>query len=138
MKHNKVGMAVRNVTKAKLGSLTFQVNPTTMTNTGGGEWTEIKSPGMAKPIQQYVGGKSNTITMDVYVNEWLLGMYKNAETFIRQIRVYRDSKVPAYFVRGSVATLVVVTDCSDVISSFNPDLSYREATISVTLTEFTR
>lgn len=130
---NQIG-GERKIVKGRLGDVEFQVNPTTIELGGGKNWSEIAIPGSEVPLMQLGSGKSNTFSFELYINEWMFGKKINANKFVEEIYRCRGSRKPVKFVMGHLVKNVIVNEINITVNSFNPDLSFREVTMTVTLT----
>lgn len=131
---SNLDFSARKVTKARLGSLVFQVNPTTMSFGGGAEWVEVKSAGLFHPIHQLGSMKSGTVSFEIYLNEGMTTKAVNAQKFVDTITAMSVSGKSYLLVLGSnPAKTVVIGDCTVQGEAFNSDLTIREARINVVL-----
>jgi hypothetical protein len=134
---NSIGTGMRQITKGRLGDLTFQVNPTVISGGGGGySWADITSPGMLKPIKVRGAGIAKTWSFELYVNEWMFDRKINVQDFIDKLDAMKDQGDPVDLVIGAKVYHVVIIDAPVTSQAFNPDLSVREATIAIQLSEF--
>lgn len=129
-------MPVRNdrITRGKLGDIEFQLNPTEIVHDDGAVWSEINSPGMARPITNYSYGRAGTYQFELYFNK---KYYRSVDipAVLTKIKQYRTSKSTVLFTYMGTTTKVVVLDCSIRIMSMNKNLVPTEVTISMTLKE---
>lgn len=130
---NKMGHE-RKITKGKLDNLTFQVNPTTMKFKGGAKWINVDSPSRYSPFWQAGCDLPEVITFDLYFNEWILGKKVNGEQFVAELERMRNQHFAVKFIWGKRVYDVLVTNYEMEAESFNPDLTIREATVSLELT----
>lgn len=130
---NQIG-GKRKVVKGRLGNAQFQVNPTTISYGGGMNWTEVPSAGMSVPLMQLGCGMSNTFSFELYINEWMFDYKVNAQEFVNEIFRCRGSQRPVKFIIGKMVKDVIVNSCEITAQSFNPDMTFREVTMSITLT----
>lgn len=123
---------MRKVVKGKLGDLTFQLNPTTMSYDAGGVWAQINSPGMTNPISSYSYGKPKIFNFELWINKRHEAPVNVAEVF-EKLNKYRNSKEPVIFAYGSFVCKVIVTECPFNIEAWNKNLSITEMKIPITL-----
>lgn len=120
------------VTKAKLGDITFQLNPTTITHDGGSVWSEVNSPGMSQPIQVYSYGKAETYNFEMYIYT----RHKesvDAEYIVNKLNEYRKSKQSVIFRYGRFVGRVIVRECPFNVEAINKNMTLQELRIPITL-----
>lgn len=123
---------MRKVVKGRLGDLTFQLNPTTMSYDAGSIWAQINSPGMDNPISSYSYGKPKTFSFELWVNTRHEAPTNISDIFTK-LNKYRNSKEPVLFAYGSFVVKVIVTQCPFDIQAWNNKLSITEMKIPITL-----
>jgi hypothetical protein len=120
----------------------FIYNPETFTYTEGLEFAELKAPGLAHPIHQYVGGESTEISVQIFCDgrETKNGV-KNWETFLHSflpihynnpMTVYAPPP-PALFAYGWFVRKVVITNVTWEFTLFDSALNPIRGTADVTM-----
>jgi hypothetical protein len=127
-------MAVQ-LTKGRLGDITFQLNPTQITDDDGGIWAEINSPGMESPITQFSYGKAQTFTFELYMNKRHRSDV-DIPASLAKLKEYRKAKTPVMFTYMGYACKVVIIDCPINVLSLTPTLVPTEVTIPITLKRY--
>lgn len=132
------------LSKAKLGELTFQFNPETITYTCGAEFSQARGVGMHEPLYSYTGGKSTSISFEIYLND--MGRRGNVDTntfcstLIKYSKYGKETPTPngeystLKFVFGSSVFNCIISDLSIQYLAFDRNLKPIEAKIQITLT----
>jgi hypothetical protein len=123
------------ITKGKLGDITFQLNPTQITDDDGSIWAEINSPGMDSPITQFSYGKAKTYTFELYMNNKHINPV-DIPAILDKLNTYRKARTPLMFAYMGRAEKVVIVDCPINILSMKGNLTPTEVTIPITLKKF--
>jgi hypothetical protein len=118
--------------KGRLGEITFQVNPTSIIDSGGREWINVVSAGM-RPIPVSTGWKPRTLTFDMLFN-YNIFVDLDMERVLSLLKIYRNSDATIKFVFGEAyAVDCNVIDCPIQLESFYWNLSVTEIKIPITL-----
>lgn len=84
-------------------SMSVQYNPTEFSMTKGVQYAEIGIPGLNQPIQQFVNGSAETVTVDLFFDTTEIAMDESEEVkavtlltdrFYQLVRVNNDIKAP--------------------------------------------
>lgn len=126
----------KKITRGKLGSLRFQINPTEFSRSTGGAYNEVASPGMLKPIIVYGGGSNKVTSFDLYLN----ARHQNAlpvpiKTYIETFEDYSEKGEPVMFTYMGESRKVIVESVSTTVHGMANTVPI-EATISLSLREY--
>jgi hypothetical protein len=134
-KYNKImrnAVMNRGLTKGKLGTLTFQLNPSNMTHDGGAVWADTPSPGMPNPVTSYSYGNPEIYTFELWFNKKHVVECDVAKAY-KTLDKYRKFRDRIMFTYGSLVKNVVVQECTFQIDAWDSKLNVTEfhATISL-------
>lgn len=101
----------RDLTPVPNGSMTVQYNPGEFTMTKGVQYAEVAIPGLDMPVQQFIRGQAETLTVDLFFDTTEFGMDEGdsvtpvtllTDQFYRLIRIDPQTKAPpvCYFSWG--------------------------------------
>lgn len=126
----------KKITRGKLGSLTFQINPTEISRSVGGAYNEIASPGMKNPIIVYGGGNNLVYSFDLYLN----ARHQNKlpvpiKKYIETFEGYSNNGEPVLFTYMGESKKVIVESVETAILGMD-NTTPIEATISLSLKEY--
>ena len=127
---------MKKITRGKLGSLRFQINPTEYSRSTGGVYNEVASPGMRNPIIVYGGGSNKVFTFDLYLN----ARHQNTlpvpiKTYIDTFEEYSETGQPVMFTYMGESTKVIVESVSTTVHGM-ANTTPIEATISLSLKQY--
>lgn len=126
-----------NVIKGKLGDLKFQINPTEVSVSVGGNYSEITAPGMKNPIHVYGSGNNKVISFDLYLNARHMNKLPyTIQTYLDTFSKYANEGEVVVFTYMGKSQKVLVYSYSANIMSLDSELNPTEATISLELKEY--
>lgn len=130
-------MAKKQITRGKLGSLRFQINPTELSRSTGGVLNEVSSPNTRKPIVVYGGGSNKVISFELYLNTRHQNkLQTNIKKYIETFENYSEKGEVVVFTYMGESRKVLIESVDTTILGMNNN-TITEATISLSLREFT-
>lgn len=129
------------VTKGRLGSLTFQFNPSGFVDNIGVNYNELTSAGISYPILTYGGGQTRTVSFTIYFNDKFgsgvtqksIAILNNYLPPARKTGFQFVSPKSIIFAFGWFVKDCLLQSMQVEYLAFSPDLRPIEANVSVTL-----
>jgi hypothetical protein len=132
-------LAKANITPKGGNPISVMFNPTEYRLDKGSQISESETPGLAAPILQYIGGRSRTLSLDLFFDTFEARSDVSSETdkIYALLKIDRDTHVPPLctFRWGSLVFTGVLETVNGRFTLFLPDGNPARATLTVSFKE---